>query len=281
MASSNLITSTLTISGDAIGDPKPHQLLNSVAFTAEGKGGFIADIDPTYRVFNQPFHGSTVTVSPLPDSPALKEKLFELAAKDGWSRNAKTREMRVDKAWVVSYTGKYGADFDDAYEGPPMTRSKTWNMLVFTNPDGKVLWGYKAAGYPSSKLKGIDGLPPVLREPNPDPFPEYISRLPNDAFADAVEDRPNALFTRERGLFGPEFKAYIGKILPNAVPAITRKNFEADVMELRSREGTLEPEEIERLKKTYQKVANAYSPQQWDRWFAPLGLESEQFGSVW
>ena len=98
-----------------------------------------------------------------------------------------------------------------------------------------------------------------LRKPVVDPVVE-----------DALAGRPNRAL--DSSTVGKEFRFFVNTVLAKGVPGPVRAAFEEDV-QMGASPGALA------LK--YPNVANAYSPEQWNREFGSKGLEAKTFGAAW
>ena len=77
---------------------------------------------------------------------------------------------------------------------------------------------------------------------------------------------------------GRRLRFFLTVVLAKGVPATVREAFESDVADL---DAAPTDEQARELAARYPGVANAYSPEQWDRAFGRLGLRAEAFGAEW
>jgi len=229
-------------------------------------GGMISDIWNDKKkghkeVWNQPFVGSDVTTKTLPLDDTAK-KILELAKADGQQGGVQVKEVTV--------VGTYGTEVSDANEGDPGRSSKTWNMYAVCDTNGKVLTAYMAD---DEKLKDMNGLPTKYT----DDLPDYIWKPTLRAVTDTLEGKPNR--TVDNGAHGKEFKFFIQTVLMKGVPATTRTAFEAAIAALPA--GNVGEAQVAELTQKFAGVANAYSPDQWQRAFGSRGLDAKAFGAAW
>ncbi len=239
-------------------------LKGTTQYMMNNGGGVVADVFNDKKkgkneVWNQPFVSAKIDTNTL--SAAKAKEILALAKSEG-----------VDGTQVkqVSVEGTYGVEQSDAHEGDPGTTSKTWNMYVVTDAQGKSLTAYMAD---DEKLKAMTGLPTQ----SSDDIPEYFWKPTLEALNDTLEGRQNN--TVDFDAHGKEFKFFVGTVLKNGVPATTRTAFEKDLAALPA--GDVDAIKAGELAKKYGNVANAYSPEQWKRALASRGLDAKTFGAVW
>jgi hypothetical protein len=260
MAVSNKLATAQTERSNtqSVGHPGPLEVLYSLQALQKDGPGLVANVwndaaHGNHQVWNQPVHGADIEVSKVPDE--VKDKILELAQKDGW---------RASDVKLVRTEVHYGQEAGQSYEGPTNDRSKNWNMYVVQNDDGEVRWGIMAN---DPRLRDVQGLP----EKSSDSLPDYINLMPTDMIDDAMAGRTIGF---DDSADKKEFEFFMGKVLPNAVPAYVRTQFER---ELQSNDGALTDRQKAQLAAKYPKIANAYSPDQWQK----FGLDPAKFGAVW
>ncbi len=234
-------------------------------YMMENGGGVVADVhndakEGSREVWNQPFSGGSMDVRTLSGSAA--QGVLDVARRDGVTGGTQVK--------LVKAVGTYGVEISDSHEGAPGRATKTWNVYAVTDSSGKMLKAYEAD---NAALRSVTGLP--TRET--DNIPEYFWKPRMDAVADVLAGRPNAVVDRDNN--GREFRFFVEKFLKSGVPGTTRSAFEAKIRALPS--GPLSSATVAQLRTDFAGVANAYSPQQWERTFGSRGLRSADFGAAW
>lgn len=237
-------------------------LKGTTQFLMNNGGGMVSDVFNDKKkghkeVWNQPFVSSDVTTKTL--SGDVATKLLEQAKKDGVTGGASIKQVTV--------VGTYGVEISDDHEGDPGRSSKTWNMYSVCDANGKVLTAYMAD---DDKLKGLAGLPTTYT----DDLPDYIWKPTMKAIDDTLAGKSNP--TVDYGAHGAEFKFFVGTVLKKGVPATVKTAFENDFSALPA--GAVDAAKARALAARYPNVANAYSPDQWKKLFAPRGLDAKAFG---
>ncbi len=102
--------------------------------------------------------------------------------------------------------------------------------------------------------------------------------IPFEILDDAIAGRPNGYLERA-GDRGQDLRFYLGTVLPNLVPGHVRRDFEAQLASLPP--GKVSASELANLVQRFPKVANAYSPAEWQQHFGGRGLAARAFGAVW
>ncbi len=232
-------------------------------FMMNNGGGAIGDIfnDKKHghkEVWNQPFVGADMTTKTL-DGDAAKAVL-DVAKKDGFT-GVTVKEVDI--------TGKYGVEMGDDHEGDPGRSQKNWTMYAVTDAAGKVLTAYMAD---DDKLKDA----PVPQKYT-DEVPDYLWKPKLDAIDDVLAGKPN--YVVDNDALGPQFRFFVGTVLPKAIPGTERTAFENDFKALPA--GNVDAGKAKELSAKYPGVANAYSPQQWKDIFQARGLDAKQFGASW
>lgn len=235
-------------------------------FLMNNGGGMVSDIFNDKKkghkeVWNQPFVSSDVTTKALPKDDT-STKILELAKADGQAGGVEVKQLTI--------VGSYGNERSDDYEGDPNRSSKTWNMYAVCDGNGKVLTAYMAD---DEKLKDLTGLPTT----STDDLPDYIWKPTLRAISDTLAGRPNRVVDEDS--HGKEFKFFLQTVLQKGVPATTRTAFESALAALPA--GNLDAGAVTDLARKYPGVANAYSPEQWQRAFASRGMDAKAFGADW
>ena len=120
----------------------------------------------------------------------------------------------------------------------------------------------------------VNGLPSKTSDHPPD----YLAVIPFEILDDAIAGRPNGYLERA-GDRGQDLRFYLGTVLPNLVPGHVRRDFEAQLASLPP--GKVSASELANLVQRFPKVANAYSPAEWQQHFGGRGLAARAFGAVW
>jgi hypothetical protein len=214
------------------------------------------------QVWNQPFVGSKFTTKTLSGDAATA--LLAQAKKDGVT-GAKVKELTI--------VGTYGVEQSDDYEGPAKdaTSSKEWHVYAITDADGKMVKAYMAD---DKKLTGVASLPTH----ETDDVPEYFWKPKLSAIDDVLAGRKNS--TVENDAHGKEFKFFLDTVLTKGVPGKTRAAFEKEMAAVGG-SGQIPAAKVGELKKRYPSIANAYSPEQWQRAFGSRGMDAKAFGAAW
>lgn len=234
-------------------------LHGTTQYLMHGGGGVVADIHNDAKkgkkeVWNQPFVSSDLTTRTLEGPAAIA--VLRQAKRDGAVRGVAVKHVAI--------TGTYAVERGDGWEGAVGTSAKKWNLYAVTDARGQVLTAYMAD---DPKLKGVGSLPTKKT----DDLPEYFWKPRLQAIDDVLEGRRNASVANDA--HGDEFTFFVGTVLTKGVPANVRAGFEAEV-----RAGETDAVALSRK---YPGVANAYSPEQWRRLFAPRGFNARQFGAAW
>jgi hypothetical protein len=135
---------------------------------------------------------------------------------------------------------------------------------------GKLLTAYMAD---DEKLKDVTDLPTKFT----DDIPEYFWKPKLGAVEDVLAGRRNSVVDNDE--HGPEFKFFINTVLSKGVPGQTRAAFETKFQALPA--GPIDAGTARALAQEFPGVANAYSPDQWNRLFQPRGLDAAAFGAAW
>jgi hypothetical protein len=239
-------------------------LKGTTQYMMNNGGGVVGDVFNDKKkghkeVWNQPFVSSDVTTKSL--SGDVATKLLAQATKDGVT-GAQVKQVTV--------VGTYGVEQSDDHEGAPGRSSKTWNMYVVADANGKALTAYMAD---DEKLKGMTGLPTTFT----DDVPDYFWKPTLQAIDDTLAGRSNS--TVNSNAHSNEFKFFVGTVLSKGVPGTTRTAFEKDFGALPA--GAVDAAHLADLLRRYPGVANGYSPDQWKATFAARGLDAKAFGAAW
>ncbi len=229
-------------------------------YLMNGGGGVIMDVDNDEvigrrSVFNHPITGATVESSALgPEFKASRAAILKLAHAEGYPLGTDVKLVRLKAEYVVETAA--------GNENDPVPARRDWNMYAVTDASGKVLTSYLAT---DARVRELN-----LPEKNSEALPDYVWK-PNHA---TIKDyfagvRGRALYRVEASPQRNEFLFFMD-YLRKAVSGETRARFEADVAK------KVDPKV---LAEKYPTVANAYSPEQWNKHFAPLGLNAAAFGA--
>lgn len=239
---------------------KPDKLVKALAQHVLRSGvGLRVDIwgdehNPTgrydHQVWNQPIVAGSVEVASV--APAVRGALLARAA---LAAGADVKLVRARARW--------GAETNDAWEGPPRFRESEWNMYMITAADGRVLRGYMAFD-----LAGVAGLPATTS----DGLPDYLA-LPRHELTDAALSGAAHRLLEAGNPEGARFRFLVGTVLARGVPEPTRAAFEAEALAPGA--------DRARLAARYPGIANAYAPEQWARVFEPTLGPAAAFGAVW
>lgn len=240
--------------------PNATDLLKGVTqYMMNGGGGVIGDVfndakRRSYQVWNQPFSEAAMEVKTVSDEAA--DRILDRAHGDGVFGATKVKLVRI--------TARYGVETTDDHEGAPAGRNSSWNVYAVTDSRGKTLTAYMADDERLADIQGLetkftDDLPDFFRKPIVDPVVEA-----------ALSGEPNHAIDASK--VGKEFRFFVSTVLAKGVPGTVRAAFEEDV------KAGVSPGALA-LK--YPNVANAYSPEQWNREFGSKGLEPKTFGAAW
>jgi hypothetical protein len=239
-------------------------LKGSTEYMMNNGGGVVADVwndkkKGSNEVWNQPFVGASIENKTMSDTQS--KDLLALAKSDG---------IEGTQVKQVTIVGTYGVEKGDDYEDEPGRSSKTWNMYVVTDAQGKALTSYMAD---DQKLKAMTDLPTQTS----DDIPEYFWKPTLQALTDILAGKQND--TVDYDAHGKEFKFFVGTVLKTGVPATTRTAFETEFAALPA--GNVDAVKLSELQKKYPTIANAYSPEQWKRGMSSRGLDAASFGASW
>lgn len=234
-------------------------------FLTRNGGGVVSDVyndkkKGDRQVWNQPFVASDFTTKSL-TGPAA-EKLLALAKKDGNEFAAQVKQITI--------VGTYGVEMGDTHETAPGTSSKTWQVYGIADATGKLIGAYMAD---DEKLKDIAELPTK----STDDVPEYFWKPKLGAIEDVLAGKRNSVVENDE--HGAEFKFFINTVLQKGVSGQTRAAFETKFQALPA--GNVDAATARALAQEFPGVANAYSPEQWNRLFQARGLDARTFGAAW
>ncbi len=254
----------LSASAQSRGAPTPVDLVKSMSALRPGGPGYIMDVHNdaargTVETWNQPVFGARLEQRSVP--PDVEAALLERAAQAGF---------KGASAKLVTITPRWGVERADDWEGDPAVKQSTWNMYVVAGGDGELHWGVMAN---DPSLKDLPGLPVTTSDAPPD----YLAMAPTTVIDEAMDHSPYAS-THERHKYGKEFNFFMGTVLPNVVPGAVRAAFEAEVAALPP--GPITDSAASLLAARYDRVANAYSTEQWQRAFGSRGLSAARFGAL-
>lgn len=272
----NWLMATLAGLSQGAGDvmwfnPEAEDLLKAaLGYLMEGGTGFRADIGPALEnpeeIWFQPFVGADVAVNKVPAE--TERQLLSLAAQPSKASWGGTKPG-VDGAAVrlVEVTGRYGDEVGDDHEGDAALASMTWAAYAVLDADGKMMTAYLAD---DPRLSTISGLPVQQSKPVPR---ELFA--PDHAIIDGIL-KGEAPAEVKGSVFGPHLEFLVGTVLARGVPGATRAAFEQEpALKGASK---LSAAALAALAEEYPTIANAYSPEQWERHFGVRGLERAQFG---
>ena len=231
-------------------------------YLLDGGGGVVADIhnDAAHggerEVWNQPFVAADVDTQTMSGEGAAT--VLALAEGQGFAGVA------VKHVHVV---GRYGVERADDWEGAPGSESRSWNVYAVTDAAGTVVAAYMAD---DPKLAGATGLPTRASHELPEYFWKPTLRAVDAALAGtndpAIDVDPRAL----------EYRFFVSTVLEKGVPGSMRAAFEDAVSALPP--GFVHAADVASLLKDFEGVAEAYTPEQWERAFASRGLSAKAFG---
>lgn len=253
--------------------PTPEQLIKAaLQFCTTKKGaGLGGDVwndeqKKDFQKWNQPFVSASLTSSDLTGVPEVK--VLAVAAADGVSG--------AERVQLVSLNARYAKEPDfgeNSWEEAPNLVDSRWNFYVVQDAAGRPLKSYLAY---DDKLKEVSDLP----ERTSADMPDYLFKSALSVFDDARKGRPNEIVDRDN--LGKHFRFMLENVLSTGVPGELRERFETSVANPRTAPpAPLSREEVRELAKAFPRIANAYSPEQWAKTFAPLGLSAHRFGAAW
>lgn len=242
----------------------------SLGYLMRGGKGFRADIGPALQnpseVWFQPFTGARVKISAVPAGP--REQLLALARRPTRSPHGATVPgVHGASAKLVQIRARYGDEKGDDHEGPPSMSSIKWSAYAVLDGAGKAVRFYMAD---DGRLSGISGLP--TRRSSALPRDLFV---PDHWFVDAIlgDVREPSL---KNSLYGPHLSFLVGTVLARGVPGRTRAAFENEPAVAGTHR--IDRRSAADLARRYPTMANAYSPEQWERHFASRGLHARRFG---
>ena len=232
--------------------------------------GFQADVwndvdRGSNQVWNQPFSRGSLAAQTL-SGPAA-EAVLALAANDAAIADKSALLGGTARVKQVTFSGTYGKEVADDWEGAPATESREWTMYAVTDEDGRVLNAYNASDRRLARA-------PVPTHGSSE-LPDFLVR-PNLSFVDdAFSGRPNALIDRDPS--GKAFRFLLAEVLARGVPASRRTAFEQEVSALPA--GAIAPQTAAALAHKYPGMAAGYTAESWQRTFGFRGLTASQFGA--
>ena len=251
-------------------NPQAEDLVKaSLGYLMKGGKGFRADIGPALKnpgeVWFQPVTGAKVKIASIP--AAARQQVLSLAARPERTGYGTTSPgVRGSDVKLIRIRARYGDETGDGHEGPPAMSSIRWNAYAVLDSGKKAVRFYMAN---DPKLAGVPGLPTRASSALPrDMF------VPEHWFVDAIlNDIPEP--SLKNSLYGPHLRFLVGDVLARGVPGRTRAAFEGEAA---LRVGRLERGAAKDLARRYPTVANAYTPEQWERHFGARGLDARRFG---
>ncbi len=211
------------------------------------------------QVWNQPIVAGRIEVAALTTTAQTAVLAFASADPQvgpSLPANAAAKLVRARASW--------GAETHDAWEAEPRYRTSEWNMYMITASDGRVLKAYMAY-----ELASVAGLPTVVS----DGLPDYMA-IPKHELTEATMENGNHRLLDPSNPEGARFRFLVGTVLARGIPDPTRAAFETEVL------GSATVDRAA-IAARFPGIANAYSPQQWARVFAPRLGEGRAFGAVW
>lgn len=263
----------------------------TLAFLDDNGGGMVGEMWNDKRmgkreVWNQPYTEARIVSSTL--EARVAERLIQQGEKDGvvgathgrylqvtgqYSKElGENNEQKVKPGFRERYstvTRMDEAGNFSTYVVADGTEQQRWNIYALTDDSGKVLKAYFAD---DPKLQQVGGLPKYVSDAPPD----YFWKPTLDFIYDAITAEKNPII--DNNPVGAEYRFFIDTVLAKGVTAKTRGRFEAETLQ---RSAPLTAEQAAQLAAAYPGVANAYSAQQWEQHFKPLGLEAKAFGASW
>jgi hypothetical protein len=247
-------------------EPRPESILKSaLAFLDNNGGGLVAEVwndkrERKKEVWNQPFSGAEVITETL-ESRATTAML-EFAQADGVVGATQVKVVKVRGEYAV----EVGEDFEDKLKN---SQHKVWNMYAVTAANGEVLKAYFADDPAIANVRGL----PVHES---DATPDYVWKPTLDFIYDALFEDEN--MSIDNNPVGKEYRFFVKTVLAQGVPGHVRAAFENEVL---ATQGAIAAERLKLLEQAYPGIANAYSPEQWEKTFAPRGMSAKGFGAAW
>ncbi len=263
----------------------------TLAFLDDNGGGLVGEMWNDKRmkkreVWNQPYTEARITSVSL--EPRVAERLLQRASTDGVVGATNGKYVKVTGQYIKELgehnESKVKPGLREGYQVetyfdetgnyvsrvvPDGTERQTWNIYAVTDGSGKVLKAYFAD---DPAIQDVGGLPTYLSDAPPD----YFWKPTLDFIYDAMTGEKNPIIDNNH--VGAEYRFFVDTVLAKGVSATTRTRFEAEALQ---RSAPATAEQAKHLAAAYPGVANAYSPQQWEQHFKPLGLEAKAFGASW
>jgi hypothetical protein len=212
------------------------------------------------QIWNQPIVDGNIEVASVSD--AARDAVLAYARADRQRWQPLPTDPRVK---LVRARASWGAETNDAWEREPRFRTSEWVMYLITGPDGLVATGYMAHDLAAANVRDL----PVSVS---DGLPDYMA-VPEHALTDASFTGGAHRLLEPYNHDGMRFRFVVGTVLALGIPEPTRAAFETAARS----PGV----DAAALAAQFPGVANAYSPAQWARVFAPTLGDGAAFGARW
>ena len=212
------------------------------------------------EIWNQPLLEASIEVDSVSDQTKSDILTFARNNASMWSGAQDYVSVRR-----VQATARWGTEANDSWEEAPLFKNSEWNMYLVTDFSGRVVEGFMAN---ELAAEGIESLPIDTS----DGLPDYIA-IPKHELTDAALDGGEHYLLNPDNSEGKRFAFLVGTVLARGIPNPTRKLFEAEFFE-----GYTSAEDLAYF---YPGIANAYSPEQWERVFESRLGAGQKFGAVW
>ncbi len=212
------------------------------------------------QIWNQPIVGAEIEVGPV--SATAAAAVLGYAMRDSRVASLLSANPAVK---LVRARARWGAETSDAWEAEARFRTSEWNMYFVTAADGRVVASYMAYDLAAANVAGL----PITRS---DGLPDYMA-IPKHELTDAALAKAPHRLLDPSNHDGVRFAFLVGTVLARGIPEPTRAAFEA--------EATGANVDATALAARYPGIANAYTPEQWQRVFAGRLGPGEKFGAVW
>lgn len=247
-------------------EPGPESMLKAaLSFLDHNGGGLVGEMWNDKRhakreVWNHPLAWAEITTETLESRGS--ERLLEFARAHGIEGATKAKFVKV----AGDYAHERGEHWE--WESPQPSRA-IWNMYVLTDDAGRMIKAYYADDPAISEVRSL----PVHDSAAP---PDYIWKPSLDLIYDALYDEES--YAIDSNPVGQEYRFFLKEVLAHGISGQTRTRFEAEVLQTT---GPLNEERLKALAQAYPGIANAYSPEQWQRTFASRGMGAKAFGARW
>lgn len=245
-------------------------ILGILGLLSKDGGGWRADIGPAKapgEVWFQPFVDAKGTEM-LPLDKNVEQQLLDVAKSNYKMGGDKAAGVMLMKA----HPG-FGDEQGAAFEDKGHLSKAEYNMYVFTDAQGKIIGGAMANDPALSKVANLpvrttDAAPASMFEPDHSKWDQALDG--NNEVREALKG----------GLYGAHMLFFFEQILGRGVSGETRVNFEADPI-MKSIAGKTDPklseDQLKTLQAKYPTIANAYSKEEWAKFFEPLGMKRDAF----